>query len=116
MVRDLLRRKPLKTWRNYPQVRGMSPWHDLVDWVGGYPFEVPNPRRYFAFTVTGRSSCENSQPVRAVGVAANICLSRIAQSRLEHGFRHSLEANARTFARSSDNWTTKIDRIPARKP
>jgi 2-polyprenyl-6-hydroxyphenyl methylase/3-demethylubiquinone-9 3-methyltransferase len=21
----------------------MSPWHDLVDWVGGYPFEVAGP-------------------------------------------------------------------------
>ena len=24
--------------------RGMSGWHDLVDWVGGYPFEVARPR------------------------------------------------------------------------
>jgi hypothetical protein len=23
--------------------RGMSVWHDLVDWVGGYPFEVAKP-------------------------------------------------------------------------
>jgi len=23
--------------------RGMSLWHDLVDWVGGYPFEVAKP-------------------------------------------------------------------------
>ncbi len=23
--------------------RGMSGWHDLVDWVGGYPFEVAKP-------------------------------------------------------------------------
>ncbi len=25
------------------RTRGMSPWHDLVDWVGGYPFEVAKP-------------------------------------------------------------------------
>lgn len=25
------------------RARGMSPWHDLVDWVGGYPFEVAKP-------------------------------------------------------------------------
>jgi len=24
-------------------VRGMSMWRDLVDWVGGYPFEVASP-------------------------------------------------------------------------
>ena len=23
--------------------RGMSFWQDLVDWVGGYPFEVAKP-------------------------------------------------------------------------
>ncbi len=27
-------------WRNYKSIRGMSKWYDLVDWVGGYPFEV----------------------------------------------------------------------------
>jgi 2-polyprenyl-6-hydroxyphenyl methylase/3-demethylubiquinone-9 3-methyltransferase len=21
----------------------MSPWHDLIDWVGGYPYEVARP-------------------------------------------------------------------------
>jgi SAM-dependent methyltransferase len=39
-VKDLLRGKPFSTWRGYARSRGMSPWHDLVDWVGGYPFEV----------------------------------------------------------------------------
>jgi 2-polyprenyl-6-hydroxyphenyl methylase/3-demethylubiquinone-9 3-methyltransferase len=29
--------------------RGMSPWHDLVDWVGGYPFEVARPEEVFEF-------------------------------------------------------------------
>ncbi len=29
--------------------RGMSRWHDLIDWVGGYPFEVANPEEVFAF-------------------------------------------------------------------
>jgi hypothetical protein len=27
----------------------MSPWRDLVDWVGGYPFEVSTPAEVFAF-------------------------------------------------------------------
>jgi len=26
-------------WTSYRKERGMSRWHDLVDWVGGYPFE-----------------------------------------------------------------------------
>jgi 2-polyprenyl-6-hydroxyphenyl methylase/3-demethylubiquinone-9 3-methyltransferase len=25
----------------------MSRWHDLVDWVGGYPFEVAAPEQIF---------------------------------------------------------------------
>ena len=29
--------------------RGMSVWHDLVDWVGGYPFEVAKPEEIFEF-------------------------------------------------------------------
>jgi SAM-dependent methyltransferase len=27
--------------------RGMSRWHDLLDWVGGYPFEVAKPEEVF---------------------------------------------------------------------
>jgi 2-polyprenyl-3-methyl-5-hydroxy-6-metoxy-1,4-benzoquinol methylase len=29
--------------------RGMSAWHDLVDWVGGFPFEVARPEQVFRF-------------------------------------------------------------------
>jgi SAM-dependent methyltransferase len=34
-------------WRNYG--RGMSPWHDAVDWAGGYPFEVATPAAISSF-------------------------------------------------------------------
>jgi hypothetical protein len=27
----------------------MSPWRDLVDWVGGYPFEAAKPEEIFNF-------------------------------------------------------------------
>jgi SAM-dependent methyltransferase len=30
-------------WSRYESVRGMSRWHDVVDWIGGYPFEVAKP-------------------------------------------------------------------------
>lgn len=43
MVRDLVLLNPFSTWRSYRNDRGMSPWHDIVDWVGGYPFEVASP-------------------------------------------------------------------------
>lgn len=50
-IRDLLKGQPLRTWRTYSQnsLRGMSPWRDLVDWVGGLPFEVASPGELFSF-------------------------------------------------------------------
>jgi hypothetical protein len=36
-------------WTRYDNVRGMSRWHDIVDWVGGYPFEVATPDQVLAF-------------------------------------------------------------------
>jgi hypothetical protein len=47
-LRDFLHRRPFSTWRNYQSVRGMSAWRDVVDWVGGYPFEVATPGDVFA--------------------------------------------------------------------
>ena len=32
-----------------PRARGMSRRHDLIDWVGGYPFEVARPEEVFRF-------------------------------------------------------------------
>ena len=49
MTGDILRGKPLQYFRNYSKTRGMSPWRDLVDWVGGYPFEVAKPDDIFEF-------------------------------------------------------------------
>ena len=47
-LRDVLHGRPFSTWKNYQTVRGMSAWHDVVDWVGGYPFEVATPGDVFA--------------------------------------------------------------------
>jgi len=48
-LHDSLHGQPLRSWRNYGGTRGMSPWRDLVDWVGGYPFEVARPETVFDF-------------------------------------------------------------------
>jgi len=40
---------PFKDWAKRQKDRGMSIWHDLVDWVGGYPFEVAKPEEIFNF-------------------------------------------------------------------
>jgi 2-polyprenyl-6-hydroxyphenyl methylase/3-demethylubiquinone-9 3-methyltransferase len=51
LLRDVLSGRGGETWRRYEhaQERGMSPWRDVVDWVGGYPFEVAGPDKIFAF-------------------------------------------------------------------
>ena len=50
-LRDLARFKPFNTWQLYSgdTSRGMSPWRDVVDWVGGYPFETAKPEAVFDF-------------------------------------------------------------------
>ena len=42
-VKATLDRDPgrwVRSWREYRSARGMSRWHDILDWVGGFPFEV----------------------------------------------------------------------------
>lgn len=46
---DIFRGRPLQYFKNYSKSRGMSPWRDIVDWVGGYPFEVAKPDDIFEF-------------------------------------------------------------------
>jgi len=46
---DVLRfNNPLKSYLRIGP-RGMSMWHDIVDWVGGYPFETARPEEVFDF-------------------------------------------------------------------
>jgi len=42
-------RQLVDRWTKYESVRGMSRWHDIVDWIGGYPFEVASPEAVFDF-------------------------------------------------------------------
>jgi len=39
----------LPDWREYRRKRGMSPWHDVVDWAGGYPYEFARPDEVISF-------------------------------------------------------------------
>jgi 2-polyprenyl-3-methyl-5-hydroxy-6-metoxy-1,4-benzoquinol methylase len=48
-IRDMLRGRPFASWKHYSSTRGMSAWHDLIDWVGGFPYEVARPDRVIAF-------------------------------------------------------------------
>ena len=47
LFRDLLAGHPGRSWNHAG--RGMSAWHDVVDWLGGYPFEVAKPEQILDF-------------------------------------------------------------------
>ena len=59
----------LKAIQNRKCPRGMNVWYDLIDWLGGYPFEVSTPQQIFEYyksygyyliklkTVGGRLGC-----------------------------------------------------------
>ncbi|HEX6183676.1 MAG TPA: class I SAM-dependent methyltransferase [Pyrinomonadaceae bacterium] len=52
MLRALVHLRPSEytsRWTRYDQNRGMSRWHDIVDWVGGHPYEVARPEEIFDF-------------------------------------------------------------------
>jgi 2-polyprenyl-6-hydroxyphenyl methylase/3-demethylubiquinone-9 3-methyltransferase len=47
---ETVRGYPGRGWREYARTsRGMSPWRDVVDWVGGLPFEVSRPEQVLDF-------------------------------------------------------------------
>ena len=48
----LIRLKPAEyvhSWTRYKNGRGMNRWHDIIDWVGGYPYEVATAEQIFDF-------------------------------------------------------------------
>lgn len=51
-LRSLITLKPMnyiRSWTQYKNGRGMNRWHDIIDWVGGYPYEVATPDEIFEF-------------------------------------------------------------------
>jgi 2-polyprenyl-3-methyl-5-hydroxy-6-metoxy-1,4-benzoquinol methylase len=52
LLRALLKLRPqeyVRTWTEYERNRGMSHWRDIIDWVGGYPYEFATPEEIFDF-------------------------------------------------------------------
>jgi 2-polyprenyl-3-methyl-5-hydroxy-6-metoxy-1,4-benzoquinol methylase len=81
-IKDILRGKPPRVFSRSAGARGMSVWTDLVDWVGGYPFEVASPKEIvdfyqdFGFNVErlvtcGRKSGCNQFVLRKTGVPSS---------------------------------------------
>lgn len=49
IIRDIIGLRPFYSLRAFESERGTSVYRDLVDWVGGYPFEVATPEQIFDF-------------------------------------------------------------------
>ena len=60
-------------WRDYKRNRGMSRWHDLVDWVGGWPFEVATPEQVFYTSTASASTSSGCSPAAGASVATSSC-------------------------------------------
>jgi 2-polyprenyl-6-hydroxyphenyl methylase/3-demethylubiquinone-9 3-methyltransferase len=65
-----LRGKPseyVRTWTEYGAKRGMSKWRDIVDWVGGYPYEAAKPDAIFQFFKTRGYALETMRCSGGIG-------------------------------------------------
>jgi 2-polyprenyl-3-methyl-5-hydroxy-6-metoxy-1,4-benzoquinol methylase len=52
MLFSIITFRPMRyvhSWTEHDSVRGMSKWIDMIDWVGGYPFEVATPGQVVDF-------------------------------------------------------------------
>ncbi|HVL69635.1 MAG TPA: class I SAM-dependent methyltransferase [Vicinamibacterales bacterium] len=51
-AKALLRGRPMdyvREWTGYSANRGMNKWRDIIDWVGGYPYEAARADELFHF-------------------------------------------------------------------
>ena len=60
----------LRSWTSYGQLRGMNRWYDIVDWVGGYPYEFATPEQIFEF-YRGRGFTLKKMRCGGVGLGCN---------------------------------------------
>ena len=55
LAKSLIALKPMsfvRSWTQYKNGRGMNRWYDIIDWVGGYPYEVATIDKIFDFYKT----------------------------------------------------------------
>jgi 2-polyprenyl-6-hydroxyphenyl methylase/3-demethylubiquinone-9 3-methyltransferase len=68
-VQGIIRFRPPSLWYGYGNERGMDLWHDVVDWIGGYPFETATPAEIIRFFKTYDFSVTNM--IRKTGMGCN---------------------------------------------
>ncbi len=70
LVRSLLRLDPLsygRRWIRYRSLRGMSRWHDHLDWIGGFPYEYSSREETVEFFAALGFELERAVPAVAWG-------------------------------------------------
>ncbi|KAA5542749.1 class I SAM-dependent methyltransferase [Roseiconus nitratireducens] len=73
---------PFDDWRAKKRDRGMSAWHDWVDWVGGLPFEVARPEEVILPLVDRQFSLINLKTVGSGWGCNEFVFRRVAPSPL----------------------------------
>jgi 2-polyprenyl-6-hydroxyphenyl methylase/3-demethylubiquinone-9 3-methyltransferase len=79
-------REYVESWTKDSMDRGMSRWRDIVDWVGGYPYEVATPDEIFEFYQARGFSLSRLKCGR-VGLGCNefVFVKEAPQMRSENG-------------------------------
>lgn len=87
ILRSLVLLKPGeygRSWTQYSQNRGMSRWRDIIDWVGGYPYEFAKPEEIFDFYRT-RGFQLTKMKCGGVGLGCNeLVFARDLKTRQSH--------------------------------
>ncbi len=90
----------LRSWTDYKATRGMSRWHDAVDWVGGWPFEVAKPEELFqflrrrGFSLSNLTTCGGGLGCNEL-VMQRISAGATTQEAVRQGIRAAVISSAR---------------------
>lgn len=60
-------KNPIGQFTEYKKNRGMSIYHDWIDWLGGYPFEVAKPENIFNFYKNNGFTLDNLTTTNRLG-------------------------------------------------
>ncbi len=89
LIISTLRGAPLAYFRNIvnyseQSLRGMSYWHDILDWIGGYPFEVAKPEQIFDFYRNRGFQLERLRTNGGLGCNEFVFMKIIRSSKVEN--------------------------------
>jgi 2-polyprenyl-6-hydroxyphenyl methylase/3-demethylubiquinone-9 3-methyltransferase len=96
LISDLIgMRNPVARYSEYRHQRGMSVFHDWIDWLGGYPFEVARPEEIFdyfrdrGFDLRRLKTCRGT-----VGCNEYVFQRRDAADALDGDPRHGIQCSS----------------------